>query len=152
MLAFTPEEHPSHRSTWSRHCRLLKWLWLHSASHSCLLDYHPLFATCRIWIGKHTHIYIWLGILAWCSLCEKYLDVLADYKINLSQQCDATAKNANVIRGYISRNTALRSVTVLLYSAFVSLPLNIVSISGCQSWRCPTKRHQIENEFGKKWG
>ncbi|KAF7236431.1 RNA-directed DNA polymerase from mobile element jockey [Varanus komodoensis] len=48
------------------------------------------------------------------STCERDLGVLADCRLNMSQQCDAVVKRANATLGCIARSVASRSREVLL--------------------------------------
>ena len=52
---------------------------------------------------------------------EKDLGIIMDHKLNMSQQCDAAAKKANVILGCTNRSVTSKSHEVLvpLYSALV---------------------------------
>lgn len=49
---------------------------------------------------------------------EKDLGVFVDNKLNMSQQCEVAAKNANVILGQINRNIVLK----LRLQSYLCLP------------------------------
>jgi len=96
--------------------RLEKWAWVN------LMRF--IMAKCNVLhlgLKNPRRIYRLEGAVLVSSLAEKYLRVLVDEKLNMSQQCALAAWKANGILGSIRRMVASRDrkVIVPLYSAFV---------------------------------
>ncbi|CAM5112215.1 unnamed protein product [Natator depressus] len=75
------------------------------------------------------------------STVERDLGVIVDHNLNMSQQCNAVAKKANIILGCTSRSSIskTREVILLLYSALIRPQLEY-----CVPFRAPYFRKDVE--------
>ena len=74
-------------------------------------------------LGKRNHMHSYKMGDTWLSNTtnEKDLGIVVDHELNMSQQCDVAAKNANAVLGCIKRSIASKShkIVVPLYLVLV---------------------------------